>query len=270
MGKRFGWLVASGFMVGTLVATTGCRPDEAVKKGALVEKGTKPAEPAPVVAKPDAATLGTVVGTVKFLGKTPERLKIDMSMDPVCAITGGDNFAEQYAVKDGKLANVYVYIKDGPAAAMSATPRQAGPVVLDQVGCRYTPHVIAVMKGESVEFRNSDGTMHNIHTMPTVVGNETIDISQGAKGAPVTKVFKVPEAMIPVRCNNHPWMNAFINVAPTPFFAVTGKDGRFVIDGLPAGTYTLAAVHEKMGEQTMTVTVAPEKTTTADFTYATK
>lgn len=270
MKQRFGWLVAAGLAVGTLVSTTGCRPDEAVKKGALVEKGTKPAEPAPAVAKPDAATVGTLVGTVKFTGKTPERLKIDMSMDPVCSITGGENYAEQYVVKDGRLANVYVYIKDGPAEAMSAPARQTGPVVMDQVGCRYTPHVIAVMKGGTVEFRNSDGTMHNVHMMPTVAGNQAVDISQGAKGAPETKQFNVPEVMIPVRCNNHPWMNAFINVAPTPFFAVTGPDGRFVIDGLPPGTYTLAAVHEKMGEQTVKVTVAPQKTVTADFTYAMK
>lgn len=270
MRRRFAWTVAAGLAVGILVATTGCRPDEAVKKGVLVDKGVKPAEPVPLAKPADAATMGTLVGTVKFSGKIPERLKIDMSMDPVCSITGGENYAEQYVVKDGKLADVYVYIKDGPAEAMSAPPRQPGSVVMDQVGCRYTPHVIAVMKGGTVEFRNSDGTMHNVHMMPTVVGNQAVDISQGAKGAPETKQFNVPEVMIPVRCNNHPWMNAFINVAPTPFFAVTGPDGRFVIDGLPPGTYTLAAVHEKMGEQTMKVTIAPQKTVTADFMYAMK
>jgi len=246
-----------------VAVTTGCRQREATKS-----------EPAAVATKPvaklDPATLGSVAGTVKFAGKAPERLKIDMSMDPVCALTGGDNYAEQFAVKDGRLANVYVYIKDGPAAAMSATARSTAPVVMDQVGCRYTPHVIAVMRGGMVEFRNSDGTMHNIHTMSTVVGNETIDISQGPRGAPVTKQFKEPEVMIPVRCNNHPWMNAFINVAPTPFFAVSGADGQFRMDGLPAGTYTLSLVHEKMGEQTTKITVAPQTTATAEFTFAMK
>jgi plastocyanin len=250
-----------GLALGLLVV--GCRSNEA-------NKG-RPAESTAVrVAKLDPATLGSATGTVKFAGKTPERLKIDMSMDPVCALMGGDNYAEQFVVKDGKLANVYLYIKDGPAAAMSYAGPTPAPVVMDQVGCRYTPHVIAVMHGGTVEFRNSDGTMHNIHTMSTVVGNETIDISQGPKGAPVTKQFQKPEVMIPVRCNNHPWMNAFINVAPTPFFAVTGPDGRFVIDGLPAGTYTLAAVHEKLGEQTMQITVAPKQSTTAEFTFAMK
>lgn len=269
MRQRFGLAVAASVLLGSLVVVTGCRPDEASRKGVLVEKGVKPAEPAPA-ARPDAATVGMVTGTVMFSGKPPERLKIDMSMDPVCSITGGDNYAEQYVVKDDKLANVYVYIKDGPAAAMSAPARSTEPVVMDQVGCKYTPHVIALMRGGTVEFRNSDGTMHNIHTMPTVVGNSTVDISQGAKGAPQMKRFTEPEVMIPVGCNNHPWMNAFINVAPTQFFAVTGPDGHFAIDGLPAGTYTLAAVHEKMGEQTMKITVSPQKTSTAEFTFAMK
>jgi plastocyanin len=196
-------------------------------------------------------------------------VKIDMSQDPVCSMMGGDNFSEQYMVKDGKLANVYVYLKSGPAAAMSAPAAMTRPVVLDQVGCKYVPHVIAVMAGGTVEFRNSDGTMHNIHTLP-MEGEESIDVSQAAKGAPVTKVMAKPEVMLPVRCNNHPWMNAFINVSATPFFAVTDADGRFDITGLPPGEYTFAAVHEKLGEQTVTVTVAPKTTSKADFSFSMK
>jgi len=216
----------------------------------------------------DPATLGSVSGTVHFAGKPPERIRIDMSQDPACSMTGGENLAEQYVVHDGKLANVYIYVKSGPAAAMSASDNSTAPVVLDQVGCRYVPHVIAVMQGGSVEFRNSDDTMHNIHTMPTVSANKEIDVSQGPKGAPQIRQFLQPEVMMPVRCNNHPWMNAFINVSATPFFAVTDANGRFEINGLPAGTYTLAAVHEKMGEQTITVTVKPHETEPASFTYS--
>jgi hypothetical protein len=124
------------------------------------------------------------------------------------------------------------------------------------------------MQGGSVEFRNSDLTMHNIHTMPTVVGNESIDVSEGPKGQPVTKQFAKPELMIPVRCNNHPWMNAFINVSQTPFFAVTDASGKFSITGLPAGEYTLGAVHEKLGEKDIQVTVPAKGTATADFSFA--
>jgi plastocyanin len=210
-----------------------------------------------------------VEGAVHFAGKPPERLKIDMSQDPVCSSTGGENLAEQYVVHDGGLANVYVYVKSGPQAAMMTGQVSPGPVVLDQKGCRYVPHVVAVMTGGTVEFRNSDGTMHNIHTMPDG-SNPAVDVSQGPKGAPERKQFNKPEVMMPVRCNNHPWMSAFINVSATPFFAVTDADGRFEIKGLPAGTYTLAAVHEKMGEQTITVKIASKESAKAEFTYSMK
>jgi plastocyanin len=253
--------------LGLLAGLAGCKPNEAGKQngdGSKAQEASSPAVPL------DPATLGAISGTVHFAGKQPERVKIDMSMDPVCSIMGGDNFAEQFVAKDGKLANVYVYIKTGPPAAMSVPAPKQALVVMDQIGCKYVPHVIALMRGGAVEFRNSDGTMHNIHTMPSEAGNQPIDISQGVKGTPQTKQFNQPEIMMPVRCNNHPWMNAFINVSATPFFAVTGTDGYFTISGLPAGTYTLAAVHEKMGEQTMTMTVEPKGTAKADFSFSAK
>ena len=149
------------------------------------------------------------------------------------------------------------------------TPTDA-PVVLDQKGCVYVPHVVAIMHGGSVEFRNDDPTMHNIHTMDATVGNETVDISQGPHGAPQVRSFPQAENMIQVRCNNHPWMNAFINVSPTAFFAVSDASGHFSLHGLPAGTYTIGAVHEKLGEQTMQVTVNAKGTATADFAFAMK
>ncbi len=89
-------------------------------------------------------------------------------------------------------------------------------------------------------------------------------------GEPQTQQFTSPQVMLPVRCNNHPWMSAFINVSPTPYFAVTGADGKFSIQGLPAGTYTLAAVHEKLGEQDIQITVPAKTTTKADFTFSGK
>jgi plastocyanin len=255
-----------------LVGFTGCKPSDAAKQAQEIGKDTKAevsVATAPTVPL-DAATLGMVSGTVRLAGKPPARVKIDMSQDPVCSITGGDNYSEQYVVKDGKLANVYLYVKSGPATAMSAPIPVAAPVVLDQVGCKYVPHVIAVMRGGTVEFRNSDGTMHNIHTMPEAVGNQSIDVSQGAKGEPVRKQLMQPEVMMEVRCNNHPWMNAFINVSATPFFAVTDAEGHFSISGLPAGDYVLAAVHEKMGEQDINVTVKPHETVKADYSFSVK
>jgi hypothetical protein len=263
MKRKRSWLMAA-VVLGVLV---GCKSSD-VAKQAHADKTELVASPASTPLDP--ATLGTVSGTIRFSGHAPAPIKIDMSMDPVCSMTAGDNFAEQYIVHNGDLANVYVYVKSGPPAAMSApVPVPASVVVLDQIGCKYVPHVIAVMRGGSVEFRNSDSTMHNIHTVPAD-GNASIDISQAPKGAPQVKQFNQPEVMLPVRCNNHPWMNAFVNVSATPFFAVTGPDGHFNIDGLPAGTYTLAAVHEKMGEQTMTVTVEPKATAKADFSFSVK
>jgi plastocyanin len=266
MRRMFVWsIVLAGAALSVL---SGCKQSAAPKSNPDVVATTP--SPAPPPATPlDQATLGAVRGVIQFAGKAPERVKIDMSMDPVCSVTGGENAAEQYVVHDGKLANVYVYVKSGPPAAMFAGVPTPAPVVMDQVGCKYVPHVVAIMRGGSVEFHNSDGTMHNIHTMPAG-GNQPTDVSQGPKGAPQVRRFNQAEVMMPVRCNNHPWMNAFINVSATPFFAVTGDDGHFVFTGLPAGTYTLAAVHEKLGEQTMTVTVAPKGTADANFSFSAK
>lgn len=265
MKRMFGWMIVATFSGAALVGLVGCKPSEAIRQGAVLGNGSKPAS-APL----DPATVGTVSGTVHFVGKPPARVKIDMSQDPACSLAPGENFSEQYVVHDGNLANVYVYIKSGPAVAMTAPSTTNSPVVMDQVGCRYTPHVVALMRGGSVEFRNSDVTMHNIHTMPVVIGEKETDVSQGPKGAPQQVQFKDPEMMVPVRCNNHPWMNAFINVADTPFFAVTDGDGHFEIKGLPAGNYVIAVLHEKLGEQTMSVTVSPHQTRTAEFSYAMK
>ena len=264
MGRMLGWLAVAVLASGL----AGCKSKTAAPEGAASnEAKTQPQAPAVPL---DPATLGTVSGTIHFSGKPPERLKIDMSQDPVCAMTGGDNYAEQYVVHDGKLANVYIYVKNGPPAAMAQPAVNTVPVVLDQIGCKYVPHVIAVMVGEPVQFKTSDATMHNIHTIPEPGGNPSFDVSQPANGAPDSKMFDKPETMMPVRCNNHPWMNAFINVSATPYFAVSDADGHFTIKGLPPGMYTLAAVHEKLGEQTMSVTVAPQKTSKADFTYSMK
>jgi plastocyanin len=265
-----------------LLSVAGCKPSPAVESGRVIGRGSKEPEAAPVVVHQDStetpitafdpATLGTVRGIVHFNGKAPAPVKIDTTMDPACHMGGNTAqvFSEQYVVKDGGLANVFVYVKSGPHAAMSMGTASLQPVVLDQKGCQYVPHVIGVVRGGYVQFRNSDVTMHNIHTMPTTVGNETIDVSQGPKGQPQIKQMKAAELMLPVRCNNHPWMNAFINVAPTMFFAVSDATGQFEIKGLPAGDYTLGAVHEKLGEQEIHVVVTAKGVTTGNYAFSMK
>ncbi len=273
--KRGYGLTLGCVLSGCVLLLPGCRPDAAVEKAEVIGKGTKaPAHPAPDEPQTPTdpvppADAGAISGTVSFTGKIPTGA-IDTSMDPACSLGGGSDRlpVEQYVVKGGKLANVFVYVRSGPPQAMTAGLVSRPPVVMDQRNCQYVPHVVGVIAGGSVEFRNSDPTMHNIHTMPTQVGNSAVDISQSPRGAPQIRRFPTPELMLPVRCNNHPWMNAFINVSPTPFFAITDANGRFFISGLPPGNYVLGAVHEKMGEQTLPITVPPKGTVKADFRFA--
>jgi plastocyanin len=252
---------ASLFVLAAL-SLSGCKSNPSPTP-AQPAAGRIAAHPAPAV---DPATAGSITGVVDFKGKAPARVAIDMSADPACSLSTEPNLTEQYIVNDHHLANVFIYIKSG--APDSSAPADAPPVVLDQKGCRYIPHVIAVQQGGAVEFRNSDPTMHNVHTMPTQVGNQSVDLSEPPNGQPQTRPFKSAETMLPVRCNNHPWMEAFINVAPNRYFAVTGADGSFTIPDLPPGTYTLAAIHEKLGEQDLQITVPAKSTAKASFTFA--
>jgi plastocyanin len=246
-----------------LLMSAGCK-----RSGPSENAGSPSASQGPL-AQIDPATAGSIEGTVHLSGKPPERIEIDMAQDPACAMSPyGKNLTEGIVSKDGKLANVYVYVKDGLGNKIYAAPTE--PTVLDQKGCRYVPHVLAAMVGQPIEFRNSDPTMHNVHMQPTVGGNQQFDISQPPNGGTTRHAFAKPELMIPVRCNNHPWMEAFLNVAPNPFFAVSGEDGHFAIHGLPPGTYTIVAVQEQLGQQPATVTITAHGTATADFSFKAK
>ena len=240
---------------------TGCTPDAAIRKGEVVGAGPKALKFDPA---PNAATLGSINGVVQLAGTAPARIPIDMSQDPACSFSSGTNLSEQYVVDHGHLANVFVYVKGAPHLNL---PMPA--VTVDQKGCRFVPHVAAVVAGQTVDFLNSDPTMHNVHTMAVDVGNQSVDISQGPKAPPQPLQMKDAENMVPVRCNNHPWMNGFINVSPNTFFAVTGPDGHFQIPGLPAGNYTVAFVHEKLGEVDLPVTVHAQASTPVNAAFHT-
>jgi plastocyanin len=253
---------AAALLVLATFTLVGCKHTTAPSPTATAQPASAPASTA---APADA---GSITGVVNFSGKAPVRIPIDMSADPACALSATPNLTEQYVVDHGHLANVYIYVKSG--APSTSAPAGTPAVVLDQKNCRYVPHVIALQQGGAVQFVNSDPTTHNIHTMPTIVGNQGLDISESPGGSPRVEQFKTAEAMIPVRCNNHPWMNAFINVAPNPYFAVSATNGSFTIHGLPPGSYTLAAVHEKLGELDIPIMVKAKSTTTASFTFASR
>jgi plastocyanin len=240
-----------------LVLLAGCG-----KKDTTETQPAAPAAAAPAAAATpiDPATTATVSGTVKFDGPAPKAAKIDMSQDPACK---GSNMAENVVVAGGDLANVFVYVKEGLTNLTFDVPKEA--ITLDQSGCRYHPHVLGVMAGQTVKIVNSDPTTHNIH--PTPKDNREWNESQPPQSAPLEKNFARQELMLPVKCNQHPWMRMFVNVTKNPFYAVTGPDGKFEIKGLPPGDYTLAFVHEKLGEQEQKITLAAKDSKSVDVTF---
>jgi hypothetical protein len=212
--------------------------------------GSTPERPA-ATAKADGP--GSITGRVTFDGEPPVRTPVRMAADPNCK-PGPESLSETTIVSaDRGLKNVFVYVKDGLGNAVYETP--TAPIRLDQVGCRYEPHVFGVFVGQPVEIKNSDPTLHNVHAIPK--SNEEFNFGQQDDKAPiVTKTFTKPEIGVSFRCDVHGWMRAYANVVTHPFFAVTGDAGTFEIKGLPAGTYTIEAWHERLGTQTQSVTIS--------------
>jgi plastocyanin len=216
---------------------------------------------------------GTISGTVSYNGAAPESKKIDTSADAACTSKSPNLTTEEWVVKDGKLANTYVYIKDGTLADGSkindysfATPTASA--TLDQNGCHYKPHVLGVMVNQPINITNSDPTTHNIHFTPK--NNPDWNQSQPNGAAPLQHKLARAEVLVPVKCNQHPWMKSYVGVTKHPFFAVSAEDGTFTIKGVPPGKYTVVAWHEGGAtgtEKPMEVTVAANGTAKADFTF---
>jgi hypothetical protein len=213
---------------------------------------------------------GAVHGTVKFNGKAPERMPIPMDADANCLRANHNPMNEDFIVDSlGGLHNVFIYVRDGRTASGQAlselTFAPPSPLTLDRKGCQYVPHVIGIQTGQTLRVVNSDPTAHNLNVQPR--SNDSFNLSQPPNSAAVERIFSRPEVMIPFKCNQHPWEKAYVGVLPHPFYVVSAQ-GAYEIRGLPPGTYTLVAWHERLGEKTQQITVGPHQNVTGvDFTY---
>lgn len=215
-----------------------------------------------------AVAASTITGTVVFEGKAPTLRPLAMDADPACAkLHGGKPVpAEMLALGGGNtMGNIMVWVSKGlPAGKTFPAPKT--PVTLDQKGCRYVPHVMGIMVGQPYRILNSDGILHNVHTLPKV--NPSFNRAMPATLKEASTVFGKPEAVFNIKCDVHPWMSAYMAVFTHPFFSVTSTDGKYTISGLDAGTYEITAWHEKLGTQTASVTVGANETKTQGFKFA--
>ena len=235
------------------------------KTETTTEENPAPAESAGGGTPVDQSTVGQITGTVKFDGEKPKPKVIMMDQDPVCVKKhNGPVYTEDGEVNaNGTLPNVFVYVKEG--ADKYSFPTPTDQVTLDQNGCMYQPHVLGIMVGQDLHVVSSDATTHNIHPMPT--DNREWNQSQAPGAPPIDEKFTRPEIMIPVKCNQHPWMKAYIGVTKNPLYAVTNTDGTFTIKGVPPGDYTIDAWTATYGTQETKVTVPASGSATADFTF---
>jgi len=219
---------------------------------------------AAVAAAPAVAATASLKGAAKFQGAALKPTRIDMSSDPNCAKahTTPATTEDLVIAANGGLANVIVYVSDGLGDRTFEPPQQ--PAVIEQKGCQYKPHVLALQTNQKLDVVNDDPTTHNIHPMPN--NNREWNKSQ-PHGMPVEEAFPREEIAIPVKCNVHPWMRSYIAVFKHPYFVVTDKDGNFDLKDLPPGTYTIKAWHEKLGTQSQKITVGANETKTLEFVF---
>lgn len=211
-----------------------------------------------------AAHAGSITGTVLFEGEPKAQPKQDRKVDPKC--TPQDQPDESIVVAKGKLRDVLVRIKNGEAGAHDP-PKD--PLVVDQRGCTYSPRVVGLIAGQKLVVRNSDNTFHNVRG--ALHGKDVVNKMQAPQSAdlPIDTTAAKPDDVIELQCSVHAWMKGWAVVQDHPFFAVTDADGKFRIDGLPAGTYTLEAWHPVLGTKSLRIKIGKAKLAdvTARFSY---
>lgn len=254
MQQRSLWTVFSVLVIATAVACGG---------GEDSNDSTESAPAAAAAATVDPATAGNLSGMVMFEGELPAAEELMMNSDPVCAMNATNTMSGTYVGSDGHLGNVFVYVKEGLDGYSFPEPTE--PVRLNQEGCRYTPHVLGVRVGQTLQIVNSDPTLHNIHATPAA--NAEFNMGQPVQGMEFEQSFDQVEVMVPFKCDVHGWMNSYLGVLDHPYFAVTAQDGMFDISSLPPGDYVIEAWHEALGTQTQNVTVTTGGTAEVSFTF---
>jgi len=214
-----------------------------------------------------AATAGTIVGRVSYLGAPPPPRRIQMTADPECDRMNPTGIASQTLVigSDGSLAGVVVSIKSGLDEDVKyAVP--ASPVFLDQKGCMFVPHVLGIQVGQVLEIKNSDTTMHSVHAAPAT--GDVFNTPMPMINQVIKKKFNARDIAVRIKCDVHPWMSAYVAVVEHPFFAVSSNDGSYAIENIPAGTYTVEAWHETLGIRTSaSVKIGDDRLAKLDFSF---
>jgi plastocyanin len=233
--------VAAGFLAAT-----------AMLAGSVAAGGAQP------------AGRGTITGHIKLTGKLPGNSIIRMGMDPKCAdMNKGKRVIQETvaATIDGSLANVFVRLQ----GTFPQTPVPATPVVIDQRACVYRPRVVGARVGQTLQVRNDDDLLHNVHSL-SARGN-SFNISEPKAGMVQEFKLKDEEVMLRIKCDVHSWMTSYVGIVTNPYFAVSNEGGTFEIANVPAGSYTILTWHERFGPLMQTVRVRAGATTTVDFTY---
>jgi plastocyanin len=249
---------ASGFwfiLISGWCLSLCCRPNDQ----------SAPSTVSPINSEAQTAGSSAISGRVFFKGNAPAPKPIRMSEDPACAQEGGAQaYSEEFALnRDGTLANVFVYVKEGLGQRRYAIPTES--VVLNQRHCRYAPHVFGIQVGQTLKILNSDPTFHNVHA--AAGKNQPFNLGMSKVEKVKTRTFDRAEVMIPIRCNVHPWMSAYAGVVDHPFYCVTDSTGSYKLKGLPAGQYQIAAWHELFGGLMQNVQLAEAEIKTIDFTF---
>lgn len=256
----------------TLLSLSACRRDDgpppAVQSGSAqtdpnsggASATGKQASSSEAVNWEDSLGTCSVSGKVSFLGEAPSMAPIDMSQELKC---GSDNQEEGVLVQDGGLANVVISVSQGLVGYEFAPG--TGDFLLNQEGCRYVPHVVAMRAGMQLVIANSDPLTHNVNSKSR--RNRGFNDAQPAGAPPLQKAMNRREGMFSISCDMHAWMRCFVSVFEHPFYTVSDSNGAFSLPKLPPGKYTLTAEHETLGKQKVEVTVGSEESVSANFSF---